>query len=166
MQGELEKFNESNFYSSQHPFNSNSLLISKMQAFGLFDFLKGQNRNDKGQCKYCTIPNPVMKMKYHFYILYCLFVYDCMTQINSEHSRTDFFWLTRSCESLYFSIQENNNRPSCFDFDCIKTLEAEYRDSRPTQQRQLQESNERKLIQTRTEFEALCNQPMLTIQNL
>ena len=56
-----------------------------------------------------------------------------------------------------FSIQENNNRPSCFDFDCIKTFEAEYRYSRPTQQRQLQESNERKLIQIRTEFEALSN---------
>ena len=76
-----------------------------------------------GDCKFCAIQNPIFKIKMHFAVVFCLFTYDYFTEINSNHSQADFFWLTKSCKSFYYRLQENNNRSKCFDFECIKRVE-------------------------------------------
>jgi len=50
-----------------------------------------------------------------------------MTEINTNYSRADYFWLTRSCKDFNYSFQENNSRASCFNFECTKSLENLYR---------------------------------------
>ena len=58
---------------------------------------------------------------------YCLFLYDYMTEINTNYARADQFWINRHFKQFYKVIQENRSRPSCFDFECIKSLENLYR---------------------------------------
>ena len=70
-----------------------------------------------------AIRNPIFKMKMHFAVVFCLFTYDFFTEINSSHSQADYFWLTKSCKSFYYRLQENHNRSKCFDFECIKRVE-------------------------------------------
>jgi hypothetical protein len=66
----------------------------------------------------------------HLAVVFCLYIYDCFAAINSNHERADFFWMTRSCKSFFKMLQENNQRPKCFDFYCIKGLAHIYRPSR------------------------------------